>query len=147
MKSSHNIHQVIKDQYPWDCIYTTNLVLILKVKNPILSSDFKPLTLCIVIYIIIAKIFINRLRIVPPNIISPNQAGFVKWRFIIDNAMIGIDIMHHIYRKYNLNMTLKFDMTKTFDKSPDNIWKICSTNFNSQLLLFKHWWSVCLLLI
>lgn len=50
------------------------------------------------------------------NIISPNQAGFVKGRSITDNAMMGLDIMHHIYSKYNMNMALKFDMAKAFDK-------------------------------
>lgn len=78
--------------------------------------DYRPINLCNVIYKILAEVVSNRIIKVLPNIILPNEATFVKGRSIMDNAMIGLDIIHHIHSKYNLNLALKLDMTKAFDR-------------------------------
>lgn len=59
--------------------------------------------MCNVIYKIIAKVLSNRLSLVLHHIMSSNQVGFINDRSISGNAMIGLDIMHHIYSKQNLN--------------------------------------------
>lgn len=61
--------------------------------------DFRPINLYNIIYKIIVKIYSSKLSVILPNIISPNQVGFVKGRSITDNAIIGMGIMHHIYSK------------------------------------------------
>ena len=49
----------------------THIVLIPKIKNPAKMFDFRPISLCIVIYKIIAKVLANRLKQVLPHIIAP----------------------------------------------------------------------------
>lgn len=53
----------------------TNIVLISKVENPTKMSQFKPISLCTVVYKIISKVLTKRLKRVLPKVISQNQCG------------------------------------------------------------------------
>ncbi|KAK3223770.1 hypothetical protein Dsin_010795 [Dipteronia sinensis] len=97
----------------------TNVVLILKKKNPMNMKDFRPISLCSVVYKIVTTAMTNRLRGFLPKIISPNQSAFVSRRLIFDNVLIAFELLHSIGKRKKGKksfIALKIDMSKAYDR-------------------------------
>ncbi|XP_042958008.1 uncharacterized protein LOC122293496 [Carya illinoinensis] len=112
------LHALNNGYFP-SAINHTYVTLIPKRKNPELVSDYRPISLCNVIYKLISKILANRLKLCLPAIISPSQTIFVPGRLITDNVLVAYEMVHFLRRKRKRKdgfMLLKLDMSKAYDR-------------------------------
>ena len=71
----------------------TIITLVPKCKNPNSFNHYFPISLCNIVYKIVSKIIVGRLRPLLPNLVSPLQTAFVLGRKGIDNAIIVWEII------------------------------------------------------
>jgi hypothetical protein len=70
-------------------INDTHIALIPKKLVPIVPADYRPISLCNVIYKLIAKCIANRLKPHLPDYIHPSQQAFIEGRRISSNIIIA----------------------------------------------------------
>lgn len=98
-------------------INATHIVLIPKKKHPTMVTDFRPISLCNVLYKLIAKVLANRMKRVLNNVISLNQSAFVPGRLITDNIIVAFEAFHTMDVRLKGRkgfMALKLDMSKAY---------------------------------
>lgn len=80
-------------------INSTQLVLIPKSANPLNLKNFCPISLCTVIYKIIAKTVAIRLQKVMDDCIDDAQSALVPGRLITNNMLLDYEIFHSFKNK------------------------------------------------
>lgn len=96
---------------------STLLVLIPKIGRPESIKQFRPISLCNVIYKVITKVLVNRLKNCIGKLVNPLQASFVPGRHAVDNIIMAQEMVHSIRRSKAKNggMMLKVDLEKAYD--------------------------------
>lgn len=98
---------------------STFLALIAKVQNPSSVNEFRPISLCNILYKLIAKTLANRLKRVLPSIISWNHSAFILGRLTSDNIIVAYEALHSIFHQMQGrvgNMAIKPDISKAYDR-------------------------------
>lgn len=96
----------------------TYIVLIPKVAQATNFNHFPSISLCNFLYKIVAKIIAGRLNKVIGRIISFNQGGFVKGRWIAENTVVDQESVYKVKKNKGKEglMTIKVYMKKAYDR-------------------------------
>ncbi|XP_072981980.1 uncharacterized protein [Typha latifolia] len=94
-------------------------IIILIPKKPALMSvgDFKPISLCSIVYKLISKILANKLKPLLNDIISKTQNAFIPGRQVIDNHILVQEVMTYMKSSGSTSRSFLFkaDLSKAFD--------------------------------
>lgn len=97
----------------------TYIALIPKVNKPRKVTEYRPISLCNVIYRIIAKTMANKLKQILNDFIFPTQCAFVPNRLITNNIIIGYECLNKIRQSRSNRkglVALKLDISKAYDR-------------------------------
>ncbi|KAI0519799.1 hypothetical protein KFK09_007260 [Dendrobium nobile] len=95
----------------------TLIVLIPKVKNPNIPSNFWPISLCQTTYKIVATMLVNRLKKIIPKLISEEQMAFIPSRSMSEHCLLAQEIFNKFKTSKNKKgfMVVKLDMEQAYD--------------------------------
>ena len=115
----------------------THVVLIPKVSKPTRITEFRPISLCNVMYKLVTKVISNRLKPLLPVLVSETQSAFTPGRLITDNILIAYEVFHSMinHKTRKGAMAIKVDMSKAYD--------LVEWPFRRQVMLrlgFRHSW-------
>ena len=71
------------------------------------------------VYKLIAKVLVNRLKLILPYVVFDSQSAFLSGHLITDNVLVAFETLHYLKRKTQGKlgfMALKLDMSKVYDR-------------------------------
>lgn len=94
----------------------TFISLIPKLPGAMDCSQYTPISLCNTLLKILTKILANRIKVVLPLIIAPNQGGFVQGRHILDGIITIHEVLHSMDKSKEAGLVLKLEINKAYDR-------------------------------
>lgn len=93
-----------------------SVCLIPKEEAAIHIKQFRPISLVNCSFKIISKLLTNRLEVIIDRLIDVTQAAFIKGRYILDNVVLGHEIIHYCQTVKQKGVVIKVDFEKAYDK-------------------------------
>ena len=97
----------------------TYITLVPKSKSPEKVIEFRPISLCNILYKLISKVLANQLKSLLPYVVSKSQSAFQPDKAISDNILVAFETLHHMKMKKSSEegyMAMKLDMSKAYDR-------------------------------
>lgn len=95
-------------------------LLFRKLKIRTLWLIFQPINLYNVVYKLLSKVLVNRIKPFLLRLVSETQSAFVSHRLITDNILISSEVFHWLHSgkkpKENGAYAIKIDMSKAYDR-------------------------------
>lgn len=91
--------EILNNDYSFGYFNQRDIVLIPKTSNPTRLANFRPVSLCSVLYKVVAKIIVNQLQVVFGRYIDVAQSAFIPGRLISDNVLLAYEILHTFRQK------------------------------------------------
>lgn len=80
------------------------------------GQDFCPISCLNTLYKVISRILADRSKDILPDLVLPNQTGFIKNRLLLENVLLASEVLNGYHKKNRSpRITLKFDISKAFD--------------------------------
>lgn len=125
-------------------VNATNLTLVPKHGDAKEIKDYRPISCCNILYKVVSKILANRLKVLLPELIEPNQCAFVKGRLLLENVLLATELVKD-YHKQTIQprSVLKLDISKAFDSVN---WSFIINTLRPLGIpeMFVHWIHTCL---
>lgn len=95
----------------------TLITLIPKCTSPESLNNYRPISLCNIVYKLVTKIIVGHIRHLLPSLVSPLQIAFVPGGKGVDNAILVQEILHSMSRRRGRTglMAIKIDLEKAYD--------------------------------
>ena len=125
-------------------VNSTILALIPKKLDSLEMKDNRPIACCNVLYKVVSKILVNRLKQLLPRIIAENQSAFFQGRLLMDNVLLASELVKD-YHKDGITprCVMKINISKAFDSVQWDFVLKClgEVGFPER---FMHWIKLCI---
>lgn len=92
----------------------------------------------------VSKVLENRLKVLLPELIEPNQCAFIKDRLLLENVLLATELVKNYHKDpIGRHKVLKLDISKAFDSVK---WSFILDTLQAMNIpdQFVHWIHICL---
>ena len=122
----------------WNSTFICLIPKVVKTEEP---SHFRPIILCNVIYKVISKVLVHKLKPIIHKLVSPIKNAFIPGQLLSNKCLITHELVNMIKKRIRRGEFLvgfKIDMYKAYDMVNWHFlgWLLDTMNFPTK---FRHW--------